>query len=281
VRTLRARTSAWTALTASLLLALASCGDGSPSEPGPAGPVSREYLPGLEAYPHVPDDVDAAPVVVMVPGGSWISADPSGYGPLAEVLAGAGIVAVPVTIRAGEDGVTYPVPVEDVLCALAAGAAASTEAGVEPTSLVLLGHSSGAHLSAVAALAPDAVRPACEDPLVEADALVGLAGPYDIRDVAGMAETLFGVPAAEDPEAWTQANPVLLADRRPDLPVLLLHGDADGVVPVDATRAFAAALEAGGHDTTVEVVPGADHASIYSAEVAGPRVTDWVLALPD
>jgi len=279
VRTVCARAAARAALTASLLLVLASCSGGSPSGAGSAGPVSREYLPGLEAYPHVPDGVDSAPVVVMVPGGGWVSADPTGLGPLADALSGAGIVAVPVTIRAAEDGVTYPVPVEDVLCALAAGAAASAEAGVEPTALVLLGHSSGAHLSAVAALAPDTVAPTCEDPLVEADALVGLAGPYDVRAFSDGVEVLLGTTPEDDPDTWALADPLLLADRRPELPVLLVHGDADGVVPVEATRAFAAALEAGGHDTTVDVVPGADHESVYSADVAGPLVTDWVLGL--
>ncbi len=281
MRTVRARTAVWSALAASLLLALASCGSGSSGSDDPAGSVSHEYLPGLEATPHLPEGVDEAPMVVMVPGGGWVSADPSGYGGLADALADAGIVAVPVTIRAAQDGVTYPVPVEDVLCALADGAATAREAGVEPTVLVLFGHSSGAHLSSLATLAPDTVAPECEDPLVEADALVGLAGPYDIREFTGMAEALLGVPPSQDPDAWAQANPVLLADRRPEVPVLLLHGDADGVVPVEATRAFASALEAGGHDTTVDVLPGADHASVYSAEVAGPLVTDWVLALRD
>jgi len=119
----RVRPAAWSALVASLLLCLASCADGSSTDDGSAGPVSHEYLPGLAAYPHVPEGVDRAPVVVMVPGGSWASADPTGYAGLAESLADVGIVAVPVTIRAGQDGVTYPVPVEDVLCALADGAA--------------------------------------------------------------------------------------------------------------------------------------------------------------
>ncbi len=266
------------ALAVALVL-LASCSGGT-SSGGSAGPVSHEYLPGLQAYPHVPDGVDSAPVVVMVPGGGWMSADPAGYGPLADALAASGILAVPVTIRAGADGVTYPVPVEDVRCALADAAATAGDEGIEPTALVLLGHSSGAHLSAVATLAPDTGAPRCEDPLVEADALVGLAGPYDIRDFADMAETLLGVPPEQDPTAWSAANPVLLAGRRPGVPVLLLHGDADGVVPVGATRAFAAALTAGGHDATVEVVPGADHETIYSASVAAQRVADWVEALP-
>ena len=62
------------------------------------------------------------------------------------------------------DDVVYPTPVEDVLCALADGAATAREAGIDPDRLVLLGHSSGAHLSAVATLAADRFSPDCEDP---------------------------------------------------------------------------------------------------------------------
>lgn len=276
----RARAGVGAVLTVALLVPVASC-TGEPGAAGaPADPVTHEYLPGLEAHTHLPVDVDSAPVVVMVPGGGWVSADPTGLAGLADALAGSGIVAVRVRIRAGEDGVTYPVPVQDVLCALADGAATARAEGIEPTSLVLLGHSSGAHLSAVATLAPDSVEPECGDPLVAADALVGLAGPYDIRDFAGSVEVLFGTTPEEDPATWDAADPLLLAARRPEVPVLLLHGEADGVVPVQATRAFASALEAGGHDTTVEVLPGVDHQDVYTADVAGPRVTDWVQALP-
>jgi acetyl esterase/lipase len=278
----RARSSAAVALLTASALLLASCGgDGSSAEQGSAGPTTRGYGSGRTAYPHVPDGVTAAPVVVMVPGGGWVSADPSGLGPLADALADAGVLAVPVTIRAAQDGVTYPVPVEDVRCALAAGAAIAADAGVEPTALVLLGHSSGAHLSAVAALAPDTVAPTCDDPLVDADGLVGLAGPYDVRAFADGAEALFGTTPEEDPGTWALADPLLLADRRPGLPVLLLHGDADEVVPVEATRSFAAALEAGGHDTTVTIVPGADHDRIYSPDVVAEAVADWVEGLAD
>ena len=92
--------------------------------------------------------------MVMIPGGGWRSAVPTGLEPLAAALARQGVVAIPVVIRTAGDGVTYPVPVEDVLCALADGAATARAAGIQPTTLVLLGHSSGAHLSAVATLAP-------------------------------------------------------------------------------------------------------------------------------
>jgi acetyl esterase/lipase len=273
---------------ATALVALSACAGGGDTGGAPgtqrpatspsAGPVSHEYRPGLAAFPHLPDGVTEAPVVVMIPGGGWRSAVPTGLEPLAAALAGQGIVAMPVVIRTAGDGVTYPVPVEDVLCALADGAATARAAGVEPTRVALLGHSSGAHLASLATLDPEDFTPHCEDPLVAADAFVGLAGPYDIRTFAEAASALFRAGAG--PAEWDAANPVLLAAHHPDVPVLLLHGDADDVVPVGYSSDFAMALNAGGHPTTLAVLLGEDHASIYAAEVVAPKIAEWLKTLP-
>jgi acetyl esterase/lipase len=257
------------------LLVLTACA-AAPDASTSAG--SHEYLPGLAAHPHVPDGVSTAPVVVMVPGGSWQSADPSGLQPLAEALAARGVFAMPVVIRASEDGVAYPVPVEDIVCAVADGVATARSEGIEPERVVLLGHSSGAHLSAVATLDPERYSPDCPDPAVVPDALVGLAGPHDIRQFADPASVLFeeGADAAQQ-EA---ANPVLLAVQRPEVPVLLLHGEDDDVVPTSFSTDFGTALTAAGHPTTVRILPGEDHQSIYSAETAAGPVAEWLEGLP-
>lgn len=253
-------------------------GSPTPSRTYSAGPVSHEYRPGLAAFPHLPKDVTSAPVVVIVPGGGWQTADPSGLEPLAAELASRGIVAMPVVLRAGADGVVYPAPVEDVVCALADGVATAREAGIEPTRTVLLGHSSGAHLSAVATLDPGRYTPECADPVVQADALVGLAGPYDVRNFSDAAENLFG-PDADD-ATWDAANPVLLARARPQVPVLLLHGEADELVEPQFSTDFADALRAGGHRVSLDVVPGVNHGQVYSAQVAAAPVADWLAGLP-
>jgi len=270
------------------LVALSACAAGDDTGAGQglqlpettpsAGPVSHEYRPGLAAFPHLPHGVTEAPVVVMIPGGGWRSAVPTGLEPLAAALARQGVVAIPVVIRTAGDGVTYPVPVEDVLCALADGAATARAAGIQPTRLVLLGHSSGAHLSAVATLAPDSVTPHCEDPLVAPDALVGLAGPYDIRNFSDAAANLFAADAGD--ATWDAANPVLLAAQRPDVPVLLLHGDADELVPTQFSTDFAAALRAGGHHVTLSILPGVNHGEVYAADVAAAPVLRWLASFP-
>jgi acetyl esterase/lipase len=241
--------------------------------------MTVEYAPGLTEDVYLPGVEGKVPLVVLVPGGGWQTADPSGLAGLAAALANAGIAAAPTHIRAAEDGVRYPVPVQDVLCAVAAATAQVRARGFVPDPVAVLGHSSGAHLAALAVLAPGDHPPRCTAPLVTPDALVGLSGPYDISRLPDVASALMGSAPGKDPAAWTQANPVERAGLRPGIPVLLLHGSDDATVPVAFTLQFARALDEAGHPTTVQVVPGTDHDSVYRADVAGPRVARWLLAL--
>ena len=268
-----ARVRRHAAITA-MALALVACSSDSPT----ATTATTQYLPGLAARVSLPGAVDRAPLVVMIPGGDWRTADPSGFAGLADRLASDGITAVTVEIRAAEDDVVYPVPVQDVLCALAFASAEVRRLGVEPGPMVLLGHSSGAHLAALAALTPGAFSAECPYPIVEPDALIGLSGVYDVASAADVALALFG-PDADD-GVWDQGNPMLQAGSHPGLPVLLMHGDDDRVVPPSFTTGFDRMLAEGGHSVTSILVAGADHHSIYTADVSGAAIVDFVASLP-
>jgi acetyl esterase/lipase len=286
--------SVWTArrsrggvVTAATLVALLLVSCGGTSGPGTAGPspapaasMTIEYAPGLTESVYLPASQGRVPLVVLVPGGSWRTADPAGLLGLAAALAEAGIAAAAAPIRAAADGVVYPVPVEDVLCAVAAAAEGIRARGFVADPVAVLGHSSGAHLAALAVLAVDDYTPDCGSPAVRPDALIGLSGPYDIAQIPGMSKALLGTSPADDPTTWASANPVERAGLRPDVPVLLLHGTYDEAVPVASTTRFARALERAGHPTTVQILPKVDHESIYLADVAADRVARWVLDLP-
>jgi acetyl esterase/lipase len=284
------------ALALLLVMILTGCaGEGPPTEtttsagvtttiPTPSSVTgttveTSEYLPGLEASIHRPALDAAVPLLVMVPGGGWETADPSGFEGLARHLADSGILAAPVEVRAGRDDVVYPVPVEDVLCAVGYVVNQARSAGVEPGLVAVMGHSSGAHLAALAVLATADYTPACPDPVVAPDALVGLAGTYDVGMYPGPARRLFGVGPETDPDLWESGNPALAAGSRPEVPVLLIHGDADDLVPISSTTAFGSALEEGGHPVTVKIVAGADHHQVYSAEASGDLIGDWLKGL--
>lgn len=257
---------------------------------GPPGPMpvvdeTPLTLPGepVEVVPHVAVHVvepagGATPevVVVLVPGGGWTSADPTGMVPLAERLADGGALVVLGTYRTAGDEVYFPGPAQDVGCLVAFAADAAVERGSDGAEVVLLGHSAGAQLAAVVALDPDVARsPDCPYPPAGADRLVGLAGVYDVTAAPDLAVHLFG-PDDVDPSGWAAGDPVALAGNRPDLPVLLVHGDADTLVPVSATYALMRALLDAGHPVEVSYLEDVDHHTVYTADVAGPVVEEWL-----
>jgi acetyl esterase/lipase len=269
-------------VVALLVILIASC-TGSTAAPVTSTTVAEsitgEYRPGVEGTVIFPDRKAGAPVVVMIPGGAWVTADPAGFDGLARYLADSGVIVAPVEVRAAEDGVVYPTPVEDALCAAAFAVDSAMSIGFEPGPVALFGHSSGAHLAALGALGTVPYPDDCPNPEATPDALIGLAGVYDVSLLPDLAEPFFGVAADEDPRLWDEGNPVRRAGLRPDLPVLLVHGDADELVPLSFTTGFASALEEGGHPTTVEVVAGAGHHEVYAADWVGDLIVEWVRGL--
>ncbi len=242
----------------------------TPTTPAPYDPAA-----GATVYP--PRDLTAAvPLVVMVPGGSWVSADPSGMAGLAQALSDEGIAVVTVTYRTATDDAFYPLPPQDVACAIAYAAQVATDANVDPAEIVVLGHSVGAQLAALVALQPEEyVADSCEYESVAADRLIGLAGPYDVVAAQGLALNLFGSPPT-GPDDWSRGNPVDQADSRPEIPALLIHGLSDALVPVEFTEDFAAALTDGGHEVSAQYPEGVTHASVYSSEVAAEPIAEWL-----
>ena len=108
------------------------------------------------------------------------------------------------------------------------------------------------------------------------EARTALAGGATVIDVK---EPERGPLGRADPATWRAANPVERADLRPEVPVLLMHGENDEVLPVDFTMQFGDALEAAGHPTTVELVPDVDHLGIFAADVAAGPIVAWLRRL--
>jgi len=250
----------------------------SDAKPETEPEAPRDVPKGVEMYwpaVVVTTGGSAPSLVVLVPGGGWVSADPTGLVPLAESLADVGAIVATITYRTASDGVYFPEPAEDIACAVAAAAAAASASGTEPGEIVVVGHSAGAQLGALFALRPAELSMRCADPAAPPDRFVGLAGPYDVAHIGPFASDLFG-PANTDPADWTDANPVDHAAQRPDLDVLLIHGRADRAVPIHLTEAFAAALVDGSHRVEAQYPVGVDHHTVYSAEVAAPLIVTWL-----
>lgn len=215
------------------------------------------------------------PLVVLVPGGGWVSADPTGLVPLAEALADAGAIAATITHRTATDDAFFPIPAQDVACAVASAAAVARSAGHDPGEVIVFGHSSGAQLGALIALQPLDFSSGCEERAVIPDRFIGLAGPYDVVQAQHFAVDLFG-PNNTDTDGWAGGNPLNHAAQQPTLDVLLIHGTGDRTVPIGFTEVFAEALTDGGHAVSTVFPDDVDHHAVYSAEIAAPLIISWL-----
>jgi acetyl esterase/lipase len=244
------------------LLLIAACGS--------SGPAATSAEPQLL----LPATAGPAPIVVLVPGGSWRSADPSGLLPLARRLADGGFVASTTTYRTAESGSYFPGPVEDVLCAAGRAAAQAKQAGHGGGPVVLLGHSAGGPLALLAALRPQDFRGDCTEPAVTPVAAIGLAGAYDLPELGPVAVDLLGPSPA--PGALRSASVASSATERPAVPVLLAHGRSDSLVPPAWSERLAQQLRRGGHDVQLTLVDGAGHLEIFDADVIASTVITWL-----
>ncbi len=85
-----------------------------------------------------------------------------------------------------------------------------------------------------------------------------------------------GARGPATPPITPDADPyTAVAARIARLPVWIIHGGADSVVPVEESRRMAAALKAAGADVHYNELPGVDHAS-WVPGYADPALSDWL-----
>lgn len=286
------------AAVATLALALSGCGGSDSATPSASAPhiaspasvppsplpslatVSDEYRPGLGATVYLPEATGPADLVVLVPGGGWETADPTGLIPLAEELAANGTTTVTMTYSTTEMGATFPTPVDDVVCAVRWAAKTAADNGRPPERVIVFGHSAGGHLAALAATTGGHFGADCADPEVAVDGLIGVAGVYDITWAGSFLNTFFGGSQSEVPDAWNEGDPMWWAQsgkaHLDGLHVLLVHGDEDATVPVELTTKYADALTAAGNTPEVVILPRQNHNTIYLADVIAPTIETWL-----
>ncbi|MDY7099847.1 MAG: alpha/beta hydrolase [Actinomycetota bacterium] len=208
----------------------------------------------------LPDADGPSPVVVLVHGGFW--RDTFGLDLMDDLAAD--LVATGRAVwnieyrRVGEPGGGWPGTLDDVAAAVDHIAVLAGDHPLDPGRLAIVGHSAGGHLALWAAgrasLAADAPG---GGPRVVPAIAVGLAPVVDLVGAAedgvglGAVDALLGGAPDELPDHYDVATPALTGD----VPVVVVRGDADIVVPDPYT------LPPGALPAVVEVVDvaGADH----------------------
>jgi acetyl esterase/lipase len=204
----------------------------------------------LDVY--APAQAKGLPVVVFWYGGAWTAGDKSSYRFVGTRLAENGFIAVLPDYRL-YPAASFPAFVEDGARAIAWVERHIETFGGDPTRIVLMGHSAGAHQAAMLAVAPQYLRAAGATP-ADIIGLVGLSGPYVLDPDTDVLRTIFSSPYQKSD--W---QPVRYASAQAP-PTLLLHGLDDRRVSPRQTRQFRDALSAKGVSVEMELYEDDGHA---------------------
>jgi acetyl esterase/lipase len=177
----------------------------------------------------------------------------------------------------------YPAAIDDVQRAIRFVRYHAREYGIDPARLGGVGGSSGGHLVGLAAMLSSRGDPADPDPVNRESATlqaVVLRAPItDLANIGtddGMAfvVSFMELPPGDSPVSsalYAAASPVTHVNAKSP-PVLLIHGDADKLVPFAQSTALREALESAGVPVRLVVVPGGEHGADFGART--PRA-DW------
>ena len=219
------------------------------------------------------------PAVVAIHGGGWRGGTKNSYGREVARLAGRGFAVVSVEYVLSSPGhPTWPDNLDDVREAVRWVRRHATFYGIDPHRIAALGSSAGGHLAEL--LGTNALG---DDPEARVDAVVNLYGPSDLAGLfrspgAVMPLRMYlGRDPKDGPELYAAASPIAHASGT-SAPTLLIHGEADQLVPVSQSLAMAAKLCGAGVPAEVFVVPRAAHAfglKVFDEDLV-PRIVEFL-----
>jgi acetyl esterase/lipase len=239
----------------------------APAAPAPvpsaagSGPVYSNIAYGvaggetllLDVYEPANNVGKPRPAIVLVHGGGWTSFDKSTMRALAQFLALAGFVAVPVNYRLFHDDATrWPAQLDDVQRAVRWVRANSAKYNVDPKHIGAYGHSAGAQIATLLGMME--TRDNSDASLAQyssrVQAVVDASGPTDFtngmdNDAKPFLTNFLGADFGTHPEVWRDASPVFHVAKS-NAPILIIHGTRDDMVPISQAEELNDALTKAG-----------------------------------
>ena len=204
------------------------------------------------------------PAVIIVYGSAFFGNDlkQKAYETLGGPLLDAGFAVIAVNHRSSRDAI-FPAQIEDVQAALRYIKTHGSKYQIDTSFIGITGYSSGGHLSAMAGTSG-------RENSSSVDAVVDWFGPIDFQSMDSCGSTmvhdapdspesiLIGGPIQENDELCARANPITYIDPD-DPPFLILHGDADPLVPHCQSEMLFQALQEAAVPSQFVLVPKAGH----------------------
>lgn len=218
---------------------------------------------------YTPDGVARPPIVVWIHGGGFHSGDRVGLpetlspGSIFGALTSAGFACASIDYRLAP-AAPMPTPMDDVRAAVRFLVERAPRYGYDADRLGVWGESAGGLLALLAGLTMPEVK--------------AVVAWYPVTDLLAFAPTdpaemeqeskLFGMRMKDARGPAIAASPITHVHAGAP-PCLLVHGDADGEVPVSQSLRMHELLLDVGVDSTLRLVPGADHCFQRYPDVPG------------
>lgn len=225
----------------------------------------------LDFYPAKTDK--PAPVMVFIHGGGWRGGSKN-HVPRFLVKANAeGWLALVSVEYRFTNVAPHPAQVDDCARAIQFIRHNAKKWNLDPSRIGVTGGSAGGHLSAYIALQDDEAKPESKDPVERQSSRVSFAIPFAGPMDWGLLSTIKhehpayrqllgykpGTPADKMSAKMKKDVSPLHFVSADDPPVLIVHGDADKIVPIEHARVLDAALEAAKVSKELYIVKGGNH----------------------
>ncbi len=217
----------------------------------------------------LPDDTSGTPdVALFIHGGSWVFGDQINFDNYAAIAAHKGYIGVSVDYRKIGSAVTCDDMVDDVAAAVGKTSEYLSELGIETDKMVVVGHSSGAHLALCYSYGHH------NDSTIPIGLVIAAAPPVDFtipsEKNAALYRSGYYCLSLLTHESVTEANyadkkqsidsvlPLSMVD--PSVPAtLLFHGGEDNIVGIENSEALLDALKSCSVPCDLKVYEGSDH----------------------
>lgn len=230
------------------------------------GPVYLDlYIPG--------DAQEARPLIVWIHGGGWHVEKDSRTQFIPARMVGRGYVLASISYRDSRSA-PFPAQIQDCKAAIRYLRARAREYRIDPKRIGVWGISAGGHLSALLGTSGKVKELEGEGGLngnisSSVQAVCDFCGPTDVLAleapnegfkpmVEQLRKDLLGGPPEAKQDLAKAASPLTYVDSE-DPPFLIMHGDADPLVPLSQSEALYEALRARGVDVTLAVIKDGNH----------------------
>lgn len=262
-------------------------------------------LEGHKLDIYVPKDgKDTHPLVVVIYGSAWFSNNfkNAAYFSLGKPLVDAGYTVACINHRSSGDA-KYPAQINDVKGAIRHLRANAGKYGIDPSFVGITGFSSGGHLSAMAGVSNGMKTRTAGDITIDVegevggnldqssavDAVVDWFGPVDmarmencetVKGADSPEAALMGMAPADSPDMVALISPITYVSES-TVPMLVIHGNSDSVVPYCQGVNFSEELRKAGKLVDFITVEGGEHGPVTFNEDTFKAMIDFFNAQRD